>query len=55
MFDIQGRQVGVLVDNELQAGGLHEVACPVEHLAPGLYVVRLTAGLRQLSVRVVVR
>ncbi len=55
VFDILGRRVAVLVDNETQAAGRHEVAFATSQLAPGLYISRLTADLQQSIVRVVVR
>jgi hypothetical protein len=43
VYDVLGRQVAVLADGE-RAAGTHDVALDAGRLAPGVYVVRLTAG-----------
>ena len=44
VYDVLGRQVAVLADGE-RAAGTHDVALGAERLTPGVYVVRLTAGV----------
>ena len=53
LFDVLGRRVAVLADGEMPAGR-HEVRIEARSLAPGVYVVRLTAGGRAVSRRVTV-
>lgn len=43
VFDVLGREVAVLVEEEV-AGGRHEVALSAAGLPSGVYVVRMTAG-----------
>jgi hypothetical protein len=53
VYDALGREVTVLVDGE-RAAGPHTVALDADRLAPGVYVVRLTAGASSAVRRVTV-
>ena len=53
VYDVLGRQVAVLADGERSAG-THDVALDAGRLAPGVYVVRLTAGEASVVRRVTV-
>ena len=53
VYDVLGREVAVLADGE-QAAGEHAVALGAERLAPGVYVVRVTAGEATVVRRVTV-
>ena len=53
LFDVLGRSVAVLADGEMPAGR-HDVRLEAPSLAPGVYVVRLTAGGQAVSRRVTV-
>ena len=53
VYDVLGRQVAVLADGERSAG-THDVVLDAGHLAPGVYVVRLTAGEATVVRRVTV-
>ena len=53
VYDVLGRQVAVLADGERSAG-THDVALDAGLLAPGVYVVRLTAGEASVVRRVTV-
>ena len=44
VFDALGRRVSVLADGAPFGAGLHDLAFPTAALAPGVYVVRVTAG-----------
>ena len=53
VVDVLGRPVAVLADGE-QAAGPHEVRLDTARLAPGVYVVRLDAGVGALARRITV-
>ena len=53
IFDLLGRPVAVLLDNEVQEPGDHQVIWPTKQLLPGTYVSRLTTGIQQVSLRIV--
>jgi len=53
LYDVLGREVAVLHDGE-QASGRHEATLDAGSLAPGAYLVRLTAGDATLVRRVTV-
>ncbi len=53
VFDVLGRAVSVLADGEKPAG-VHVVPLDARQLAPGMYVVRLTAGAATVVRRVTV-
>ncbi len=53
LLDLLGREVAVLAEGE-QAAGRHTAAFDVSGLAPGVYVVRLSAGAQTATRRVVV-
>ncbi len=53
VVDLLGREVAVLVEGE-QGAGRHAAALDVSPLAPGVYVVRLSAGAQTATRRVVV-
>ncbi|OZC02706.1 hypothetical protein BSZ36_06785 [Rubricoccus marinus] len=53
VYDALGREVAVLVEASLRAGE-HEATLDTAPLAPGVYVVRLTAGSETLTRRVTV-
>ncbi len=53
VVDLLGREVAVLAEGE-QAAGRHTAAFDVSGLAPGVYVVRLSAGAQTAARRVVV-
>lgn len=53
LVDVQGREVRVLADRELEAGR-HPVSLDTRGLQPGLYFVRLRSGDSERSRRIVV-
>ncbi|HLA62821.1 MAG TPA: T9SS type A sorting domain-containing protein, partial [Rhodothermales bacterium] len=53
VYDVLGREVAVLMDGE-QGAGRYDVALDAARLAPGAYLVRLTAGEATLVRRVTV-
>ena len=53
VFDLLGREVAVLVDGD-RAAGAHTEALDAGRLAPGVYVVRLSAGTEMQTQRLVV-
>lgn len=53
VYDMRGREVGVLVDGE-KAAGRHEITLRAQKLAAGSYLVRLESGGRTVSRRVTV-
>ena len=53
VIEVLGREVGVLADGERSAGE-HVLGLGAERLAPGMYVVRLTAGEASVVRRVTV-
>ena len=53
VYDVLGRQVAVLADEE-RGVGEHALALGAERLAPGVYVVRVTAGEASVVRRVTV-
>ena len=53
VYDVLGRQVAVLADEE-RAVGEHAVSLGAERFAPGVYVVRVTAGEASVVRRVTV-
>jgi hypothetical protein len=48
VYDILGRQVGILV-NEIQAAGRHEVRWDASGMSSGVYVYRLEAGEKSVA------
>ena len=52
LFDIRGKSYGLLV-NEMQAPGNYEYDVRAAHLSRGVYEVRLSAGTKSVSRRVV--
>src|SRR5690606_23019616 len=53
VYDALGREVAVLVDGEVEAGR-HEASLDAATLAPGVYLVRLSAGAFTATRRVTV-
>ena len=53
LYDVLGRQVGVLAEGTMAAGA-HDVALGAERLVPGVYLVRVTAGRASAVRRVTV-
>ncbi|MCK6600214.1 MAG: T9SS type A sorting domain-containing protein [Bacteroidetes bacterium] len=51
VYDLQGRQVAVLLD-EVRPAGVHQVPFRAEGLSSGVYLVRMQAGNRQESLKV---
>ncbi|MCK6603137.1 MAG: T9SS type A sorting domain-containing protein, partial [Bacteroidetes bacterium] len=51
VFDLQGRQVAVLLD-EVRPAGVHQVPFRAEGLSSGVYLVRMQSGNRQESLKV---
>jgi hypothetical protein len=43
IFDLLGREIAVLLDQEMQPGE-HQVVCELSHLPNGVYIYRLSAG-----------
>lgn len=54
VYDTQGRRVATLVDNEPHEAGKHEVILPINKLGSGLYISKLTTGLRQVDLKIIV-
>jgi len=52
VYDLQGRQVAVLLD-EVRPAGVHQVPFRAEGLSSGVYLVRMQAGNRQESLKVI--
>jgi len=44
VYDLAGREVAALLQNERRAAGDHEVTFAANHLPSGVYIYRLTAG-----------
>jgi len=52
LFDLRGRRLGVM-GRDLESGQIHELPFP-DHLAGGVYLVRVVSGDRQQTERVTV-
>jgi hypothetical protein len=44
VFDLIGRKVATLVDNERKAAGWYQIAFDASNLASGIYFYRIVAG-----------
>jgi endoglucanase len=44
VYDLLGREVSTLINNENEASGLHEISFNAEHLPSGIYFYKLYAG-----------
>ena len=53
VVDLLGREVAVLAEGTL-AAGRHEATVETQRLAPGVYVVRLSAGAQTATRRLIV-
>ena len=49
IYDVLGREVAVLVNNEYLSAGSYNTKFNAANLASGIYVYRLTAGPRTVS------
>ncbi len=52
VYDLQGRQVAVLLD-EVRPAGVHQVPFRAEGLSSGVYLVRMQSGNRQEALKVI--
>lgn len=44
VFDMLGREIAVLVNNEKEAAGAHQITFDAENLSSGIYIYRLSTG-----------